>query len=184
MYAVFKLLNISYKKNMLDKLIENVLDFIIEDKMIENIEKIPAFHGIIQKLKDKPLMIHIIKYLFFGVVTTILSIGSFALLIELTTLNENICNFISIVVGILSAYVLNRQYVFESKEKNILKEFSKFLMARVASSVFDMASFFVFATCLKFNEMVVKIIISIVVVILNYFLSKLLVFCQKEKKNA
>ena len=73
--------------------------------------------------------------------------------------------------------------VFESKEKNILKEFSKFLMARVASSVFDMASFFVFATCLKFNEMIVKIIISIVVVILNYFLSKLLVFHQKEKKN-
>ena len=169
---------------MLDKLIENILDFVIEDKMIQTLEKIPAFREFIKKIKDKSLMIHIIKYLFFGVVTTILSIGSFALLIELTTLNENICNFISIIVGILSAYVLNRQYVFESKEKNILKEFSKFLMARVASSVFDMASFFVFATCLKFNEMIVKIIISIVVVILNYFLSKLLVFCQKEKKNA
>ena len=48
---------------MLDKLIENILDFIIEDKMIENLEKVPAFHGTIQKLKDKPLMIHIIKYL-------------------------------------------------------------------------------------------------------------------------
>ena len=168
---------------MLDKIIEKILDFIIEDKMIQNLDKNSIFHGIIQKLKDKPFMIHIIKYLFFGVVTTILSIGSFALLLKLTTLNENICNFVSIVVGILSAYILNRQYVFESKEKDIIKEFSKFLMARIASSVFDMVSFFVFATCLKFNEMVVKIVISIVVVILNYFLSKLLVFQKKIYEN-
>ena len=94
----------------------------------------------------------------------------------MTTLDENICNFFSIVIGIVSAYALNRQYVFESKEKNILKEFSKFVMARVASSVFDMVTFFIFATWLSLNEMAVKIVISVVVVILNYFLSKLLVF--------
>lgn len=168
---------------MIDNIIEKILDFFLEDKLIDSLEKIPVFQGIISKMKDKPFMIHIIKYLFFGVVTTILSIGSFYLLIKLTNLNENFCNFISIVVGILSAYILNRLYVFESKEKNILKEFSKFLMARIASSLFDMITFFVFATCLSLNEMAVKIVISIVVVILNYFLSKLLVFCKTDDKK-
>jgi len=168
---------------MLDKIIEKVLDFFLEDKMIDNLEKNPAFRGVIQKMKDKPFMIHIIKYLFFGVVTTIFSLGSFWLLIKLTNWDENLCNFLSIVIGIVSAYILNRLYVFESKEKNIIKEFSKFLMARVASSAFDMIAFFIFATCLHLNEMGVKVIISIVVVILNYFLSKLLVFRQKAEKK-
>jgi len=125
-------------------------------------------------------MVHIIKYLLFGVLTTIFSLGTFFVLIKTTNLNENICNFLSIVVGILSAYALNREYVFESKEKNILKEFSKFVMARIFSSAFDMITFFIFATCLSLNEMIVKIVISVVVIILNYILSKLIVFKKKS----
>lgn len=167
---------------MLDKIIERLLDWLLSDRLIEGLEKNKAFHGFVEMLKNKGAMIHIIKYLLFGVLTTIISLGSFAILIQLTTINENICNFISIVLGILSAYILNRRYVFESKEKNILKEFSKFVMARLISSLFDMVTFFIFATCLSLNEMVVKVVISIIVIILNYILSKLLVFKNNLEK--
>lgn len=132
---------------------------------------------------NKKFIIHILKYLIFGVLTTIISLGSFYILIKMTPLNENVCNFLSIAIGIIAAYVLNRQFVFESKEQNILKEFSKFVMARAASSLFDMLMFFIFATCFKFDEMIVKIVISIVVVILNYFFSKLLVFKDNLSKE-
>lgn len=167
---------------MLNQVIEKLLDFFVENEVIYVLEKNKFFQPFIKRLRDKEVMIPITKYLFFGVLTTFISLGSFWLLLHFTSLNENLCNFISIVCGIVSAYVLNRNYVFESKEKNILKEFSKFVMARVASSLFDMVSFYIFATCLSFNEMAVKVIISIVVVILNYFLSKLLVFKNKAKK--
>ena len=167
---------------MLDKIIENLLDWLLADKLIIQLEKNKMFQGFVEILKDRKFMTHIIKYLFFGVLTTIISLGSFWILIHFTTINENISNFISIVLGILSAYVLNRFYVFESKEKNILKEFSKFVMARVASSLFDMITFFIFATCLSLNEMMVKIVISIIVIILNYVLSKWLVFKENGKK--
>lgn len=161
---------------MLDKIIGKIIDFFIDTELIQTLEKVPGVQGFTKKIQDKAFMVHILKYLFFGILTTIFSLGSFWILIKLTTINENICNFISIVVGILTAYILNREYVFESKEKNILKEFSRFVMARVASSLFDIIAFFVFATLLSLNEMLVKIVISIVVIILNYILSKLLVF--------
>lgn len=164
---------------MLDKIIDKFLDLFIDSDVVQSLKKSDSLKPFIQKIEDKKFMIHIIKYLIFGVLTTIISLGSFWILLK-TSLNENICNFLSIVIGILSAYVLNRNYVFESKETNILKEFSKFVMARIASSLFDMITFFIFATCLSLNEMVVKIVISFVVIILNYILSKLLVFNKKE----
>ena len=168
---------------MLDKSIEKILDFFIDSEMMEMLGKIPALRGFTEKLQDKKFMIHILKYLLFGVLTTIISLGTFWILINSAKLNENICNFLSIVVGILSAYVLNREYVFESKEENIFKEFSKFVMARVASSLFDMVAFFIFTTCLSLNEMAVKVCISFVVIILNYILSKLLVFNKSKGED-
>ena len=109
---------------MLDRILEKILDFFLDSDVMLSLEKIDSLKGIIDKIKDKKFMIHIIKYLFFGFLTTVLSLGSFWILIEFSNLNENICNFISIVVGVLSAYALNREYVFESKEKDIFKEFS------------------------------------------------------------
>lgn len=166
---------------MLDNVLEKILDFLLDSDVVQSLKKQSSFRGFIEKIEDKKFMIHILKYLIFGVLTTIISLGTFWIFITFTNLNENICNFLSIVIGILAAYVLNREYVFESKEKNILKEFSKFVMSRIMSSLFDIIMFFIFATWLSFNEMVVKIVISVVVVILNYILSKLLVF--KEKTN-
>ena len=163
----------------MNQLIEKFLDALLASNLLNVIEKMPGMHGPAQKLRDKPFMVHIIKYLFFGVLTIFFSLGTFWLLCQYTRLDENLCNFISIVVGIVSAYILNRIYVFESKEKNILKEFFKFAMTRVASSLFDMISFFILATCFSWNEIMVKIIISIAVVILNYVLSKSLVFKGK-----
>ena len=164
---------------MLDNLLEKILDFFLDSDIIHSLSNQPAFKDIIKKIEDKKFMIHILKYLIFGVLTTIISIGSFWLLIKFTTIEENVCNILSIAIGILAAYVLNREYVFESKEKNIFKEFTKFVMSRILSSLFDIIMFFIFATCLTLNEMVVKIVISICVVIINYVLSKLLVFKQK-----
>ena len=163
---------------MLDKIIDKFLDFFINSEVVQSLKNIESLKDFIKMIEDRKFMIHITKYLIFGVLTTIISIGSFWLLLK-TNLNENVCNFLSIVIGIIFAYILNRNYVFESKETNIAKEFSKFVMARVASSLFDIIAFFIFATCLSLNEMAVKIAISFVVIILNYILSKVLVFNKK-----
>ena len=139
----------------------------------------------IKELFNKPFIIHIIKYILIGALTTVFCLALFWSLIHLTPLGEtdlgeNVANFLSIIITIFVAYILNRCFVFNSKEKNIFKEFSKFVIARVFSMLFDMVCFYVFATVLRFDEMIVKICIQVAVIILNYILSKKIVFKKDE----
>ncbi len=168
-------------------IIEKLLNIFLENKLALSIKEKHKDSKLIKVLYDKPFMIHIITYLIIGVLTTIICLGLFWIFINLTTLGEtdlgeNIANFLSIVITIIIAYILNRIIVFNSKEPNILKEFAKFVTARIISMIFDVASFFVFATVFKIDEMLVKVLNQIVVVILNYILSKLMVFKSFKKE--
>ncbi len=165
----------------MNKLISKLLDIFLENKLALSIKEKHEDSKLIKTLYDKPFMIHIIKYLIIGFLATVICLGLFWIFINWTPLGEtdlgeNIANFLSIVITMVIAYVMNRNIVFNSKDPNILKEFSKFVIARVISMIFDMASFFIFATLLKADEMLVKVVNQIVVIILNYILSKVMVF--------
>ena len=129
----------------------------------------------------------IINYLIFGILTTIISLLSYYILV-LTILNPNnpielqIANVASWIISVTFAYITNRKYVFNSQEKNIIKEISKFYYARIASLLIDMALMYVLVSKLNFNDKIIKIIVQIIVIIMNYVLSKLVVF-NNSKKN-
>ena len=74
------------------------------------------------------------------------------------------------------AYVTNRIWVFESKNNNILRECSLFFGGRLFSGVVDTALMFVFIEILGVGDFISKIVIQIIVVILNYVLSKVVIF--------
>ena len=93
-----------------------------------------------------------------------------------------IANIISWITGVLFAYITNRKFVFESKEKNKIKEASKFVTSRVATLLMDMIIMFIGVTTLKFNDKIIKLVSQVLVVIANYLLSKIIVF-KKEDKN-
>lgn len=137
---------------------------------------------ILDILKDKEKMKHLITYGVFGVLTTIVSFGSFYILRKIfVNVDENILNTISIILAVIFAYLTNRKYVFKSKDKNIFKEFCKFAGSRAFSAVFEIILFFILNTLLKIEGMLSKALISIIVIILNYITSKVFVF--KEKIN-
>ena len=127
----------------------------------------------------------IINYLIVGVLTTIVSLSTYYLLV-FTILNpENsiqlqIANIVSWIVSVAFAYVTNRKYVFESKEKNKLKEAGMFFSARVLTLLLDMAIMFVGVTVLHLNDKIFKLISQVTITISNYLISKLFVF----KKNS
>lgn len=137
----------------------------------------------IQKMKnDKEYRKHIITYLVFGVITTLVSWGSFwAIRKYIPILNENIANIISIVLAVVVAYITNRKYVFLSNEKNIIKEFIAFCSGRLVTMMFETIAFWIFATVLGINEMLVKVGVSVIVVILNYIISKIFVFKNRKE---
>lgn len=127
----------------------------------------------------------IINYLIFGVLTTIVSLLTYYLLV-LTILNPNnpiqlqIANIISWITCVTFAYITNRKYVFNSKDKNIIKEIIKFYSSRLTTLFLDMLIMFIFVTKLELNDKLMKIIVQVIIIILNYILSKLLVFKKKK----
>lgn len=127
----------------------------------------------------------IINYLIVGILTTIVSLLSYYILV-ITILNPNnplelqLANITSWIIAVIFAYITNRKFVFNSKNNNILKEALKFCTSRLTTLFIDMFLMFILVSKLNFNDKTIKIIIQIIVTILNYIISKLLVFKKKR----
>lgn len=130
----------------------------------------------------------IINYLIFGILTTIVSLLTYYILV-FTILNPNnaielqIANIISWITCVTFAYITNRKYVFNSKDKKITKEIIKFYSSRLTTLFLDMMIMYIFVTKLQFNDKIIKVIVQILIIILNYILSKILVFKKIKEEN-
>lgn len=144
-----------------------------------------------KKIKDLFIKYQeIISYLIFGVLTTIISLATYYLLVY-TILDPNkgfelqIANIISWIAAVTFAYFTNRKYVFKSNKEKRLKEAFNFYLSRLSTLLIDMFLMWLLVTKLSFNDKIIKMIVQVVVIILNYVLSKFLVFRKKnlnEKK--
>lgn len=127
----------------------------------------------------------VINYLIFGVLTTIVNFIVYIVLTKIINLNDVLSNSIAWLVSVLFAYVTNKLYVFESKDSNvklILKEILSFIGCRLLSGLFDISIFWVLVN-MKFNDIIAKLLIAILVVILNYIFSKLFIFKKSQNTN-
>ena len=77
------------------------------------------------------------RYLIVGVITTVIAISLLWLFYNTLGLEENVSNVISNIITIIIAYVLNRVFVFKSKDTDILKESLKFISSRVIVAIID-----------------------------------------------
>ena len=122
-----------------------------------------------------------LMYLIFGVLTTVVSLVSYYVL-TFTILNPNnsvslqIANILSWIISVIFAYFTNKKYVFNSKTSNRVKEFLGFVGGRVTTLILDIIIMFLFVTLLNFSDKIIKLISQVVVIILNYVISKFLVF--------
>lgn len=128
------------------------------------------------------------NYLIVGGLTTIVSLGTYFICTTTfldpgNTIELQIANVISWIFAVAFAYVTNRIYVFKSKEKNYLKEISSFVGSRVFSLLLDMLTMFLIVSVFTLNDKIGKIVSQIIVTIVNYVLSKLLVFKGSNKEN-
>ena len=138
----------------------------------------------------------LILYLIFGVLTTFVSIFSFWLFgLFIPDRLYLITNVISWVIAVIFAFVTNKLFVFESKKwgkAELSSEVPKFLGARVFSLIIEELGLILFIdllgfkelgwTVLGFNvtgELIAKTIMAIVVIVLNYFFSKFMIFKKK-----
>ena len=124
-----------------------------------------------------------ISYLFYGVLTTAVDFVTYFLIADVffkdVTFIHTPAQTVAWFVAVLFAFFTNKFIVFKSTEKSgMLREFVAFFGARVLSGVFQIGVFALFVDILGFVQwdMIIKLIVSVVVVILNYVLSKFLIF--------
>lgn len=121
----------------------------------------------------------VILYLFFGVLTTIVSFVSYYFCSEVLQIHYLISNIISWVLAVAFAYATNRIWVFKSKSNNLtsmLKEMFTFVNCRLLSGAIDMVVMFLLVDALSINDLYAKLFTQVIVVILNYVFSKLIIF--------
>lgn len=121
----------------------------------------------------------VLLYLFFGGLTTVISIGSYAFFDVSMHIDPMIANVFSWILAVLFAYVTNRIWVFNNVAedlKGIIQEIISFFGGRVATLLMEEAILYVGIKLLGMNSILIKVLAQVLVVIANYIISKLFVF--------
>lgn len=128
-----------------------------------------------------------IDYLFWGGIAFVLSMVLFWVFASLLGWNEVTANNVDWVICVLFTFVTNKLFVFRSKSENakaLGKEFVEFVLARVFTLVLEDIIIFIGCNLMGYDngigQIVVKLIAQFVVIVSNYFLSKLWIFKKKE----
>lgn len=129
--------------------------------------------SILEKHKEQ------IRYLFFGVLTTIVSYGTYIYFTRYLRIDIGISNILSWITSVIFAYITNKLYVFQVNYSNkiyIIKEFLLFILSRIFSGIVDTGLLLFFVHIIGINDLVSKVINGVIVVIINYILSKFIIF--------
>lgn len=131
-------------------------------------------------------------YLIFGGLTTFVDWSISFVLYSLwsNSIDQNAylihaANLIAWAAAVLFAFVTNRKWVFCSSRRGflpVLTELCGFAGGRILTLLLQEAVFFVFFDLFSANEYLVKIGAAVLVVILNYLISRFLIF-RKPKSS-
>ena len=126
-----------------------------------------------------------IAYVVFGVLTTLINIITYAVCYEHLHIANVPSNIIAWTLAVSFAFITNKLWVFGSKNmslRTILNELWKFITARLTVGLIDLAIMYVAVDICHGPGVVFKVVAGIVTIILNFVLSKLVVF-RKAKSD-
>ena len=136
-------------------------------------------------------MSELFLYLYAGALTTAVNIISFELIrrtLSTTSVEGDaiwkVAEIFAFIIAVVFAFIINKLFVFKSYNINPIRffsEFGMFLGARMVTEVINFIIMWVMIDKKNFDELITKIIASIVVIVLNYVFSKFIIF--KKKRN-
>ena len=118
----------------------------------------------------------ILNYIIFGIFTSIVNIGTYLLLTDVFNVYYVFANIFAWIISVFFAYFTNRTWVFESENKNIIKEISMFYSARLFTGVIDTSLMILFIDVLSLENTFSKLATAVVIIVLNYLFSKKIIF--------
>ncbi len=135
----------------------------------------------------------LIVYFITGVLTTLVNWVAYAVCVETFLWSVAVSNAVAWVVAVIFAYVTNKLWVFRSfnwEIRFVLREAFLFVSARILTGIFEIVSVPLLVN-LGLNQpffgvkgMWAKILVSVIVMVLNYVFSKLIVFRRKDETSS
>lgn len=126
-----------------------------------------------------------ILYAVFGGLTTLINWGSYYLCYNIVHIPNVPSTIIAWILAVAFAFITNKIWVFDSKSfdgKTLIHEIWTFTSARLATGFLDVGIMFLTVDIMGWDSTVWKLISNILVIILNYILSKLIIF-KKENSD-
>ncbi len=140
---------------------------------------IQKIRNLLEKHRD------ILIYLVFGVLTTAVNYLVYLPCYNVLKLSGSLSNVLAWIGAVAFAFVTNKPFVFHSHDwslKVLWPELTKFVGCRLGSGLLETGIIFVTVDCLHWNGNVMKLLVSVLTVVLNYVASKLVVF-RKGKEQ-
>lgn len=138
----------------------------------------------IERLWKKFVNRETVSYLIFGVLTTLVDWVSYWAMRQVEV-DYRLATIGSWAAAVLFAFVTNKLFVFNSWDlhpRKVWKEFSSFVICRVATGLFTLVAMIAMVSGLKISQdFICKIAVSVISLVLNYLLSKLFIF--KDNKD-
>ena len=128
-----------------------------------------------------------VRYVFFGGCTTMVNLVSYWFLRTVLAMDLTRANFIAVVLAILFAYLVNKLFVFESKQNSFLdliREAGRFFGLRLVTMFIEVFGMVLMCSVWTVPDMYAKLVLQVVVLVLNFVFSKIFVFGkEKECRN-
>ena len=128
-----------------------------------------------------------VSYIFFGAATTVVDYAAYILFTsKLCAMSEGWANVWSQAIAILFAFFVNKLFVFEDRSmklKTFVIQFAEFVSMRLITLGLNSLIFWLLIEKLSMNDLIIKAIVSVIVIILNYIFSKLIIFRKKKEKD-
>ncbi len=125
----------------------------------------------------------VLLYIFFGGTAFFLNLFLFMAIDAFTPLNELINNVICWVVCVTYQFITNRTWVFDGKVEStsaFFRQMFEFYTGRLLTLAIEEAIIAIFITWLGFPSTIVKLLAQVIVIVLNYVISKVWVFKKSE----
>jgi len=125
----------------------------------------------------------VLAYVLFGGLAFVVSIASYVFFNIMLSINELIANVLSWVITVLFAFVTNRIWVFHTTVDSFcgfVRQMMSFYGGRLVTLLVEEIILLVFITILQVASIPVKVVAQVIVMVMNYFISKKIVFRKRE----
>lgn len=126
----------------------------------------------------------LIVYVLCGGLTTLIDFGVYKLLTDLFFIDVVPSNIVALSAAVIFAFLVNKIFVFDDRRSSamiVLTQFVNFASMRAVSGGLSTFVLWLFTKRYGFNDMLIKVLTAIVVIILNYIFSKLIIFKNKAR---